>query len=243
MMQLSRYLALCGVASRRKANLIILQGRVVVNGKVVEELGWVVEPERDAVLLDSRRLALPRAYRYILLHKPSGVITTVVDRRGRKTVLDLVDVDERVYPVGRLDYDTEGVLLLTNDGELAYRLAHPRYGVTKVYEAWVEGRVSEKDVRRLEEGVVLKGSVVVKGEASILDREAGRTLVELRVHEGRKRQIKRMLKAVGHPVVCLKRTLFAELTVDGLERGAWRDLTESEVESLYALTALERKVV
>jgi len=238
-MQLNKYLAFCGVASRRKANLTIAQGRVLVNNEVVQEFGRVVDPERDAIFLDGQRLKPPQHYRYILMNKPGGVITAAADYRGRKTVLDLVSVDERVFPVGRLDYDTVGVLLLTNDGELAYRLTHPKYEVEKVYEAWVEGRVKKSALQKLAEGIVLNGGVSVKGKAEILTQKDGQTLVEIRIHEGKKRQIKRMLKAVGHPVVCLKRTRFAGLTVNGLEEGEWRELTKGEVEKLYRNVGLD----
>jgi pseudouridine synthase len=239
-MQLNRYIALCGVTSRRKANALIHQGRVSVNDETVEMLGRVVDSEKDIVCLDSQRLRPPKRYRYLLMNKPNGAITSVLDGRGRKTVLDFVDVDDRLFPVGRLDYDTEGVLLLTNDGKLAYRLTHPKYEMEKVYEAWVDGRVGQSDLQKLAEGVVLNGSVRVCGEARILGRRGGQTLVEIRVHEGKKRQIKRMMKAVDHPVVALRRTCFAGLTVDGLDRGTYRDLTEEEVKALYRQVGLSQ---
>ena len=235
---MNKYIALCGVTSRRKANAIIHQGRVSVNDEVVETLGRVVDSEKDIVCLDSQRLQPPQRYRYVLMNKPDGAITSVLDGRGRKTVLDFVDGDDRIFPVGRLDYDTEGVLLLTNDGELAYRLTHPKYEMEKVYEAWVEGRVHQNDLQKLTDGIVLNGGVRVRGEARILGRRGGQTLVEIRVHEGKKRQIKRMMKAVDHPVVALRRTHFAGLTVDGLDTGEYRDLTAGEVEALYRQVGL-----
>lgn len=241
MIQLNKYIALCGVTSRRKANIPIVQGRVRVNDEVVQELGHAVDPEKDYIFLDGQRLKLPRRYRYILMNKPRGVITAAVDGRGRKTVMDLIRSDERVFPVGRLDYDTEGVLLITNDGELAYRLTHPKFEMEKVYEAWVEGQVKEITLRKLARGVVLNGGVSVRGEASILDQKGEKTLVEISVHEGKKRQIKRMMKFVEHPVIYLRRTRFAGLTVNGLNAGEWRELTREEVERLYRETGLVRK--
>jgi len=155
--------------------------------------------------------------------------------------MELINVDERIFPVGRLDYDTEGVLLLTNDGDLANRLAHPRYEVEKVYEAWVEGKMKSSALEKLDKGVEIDEGVVVQGEASVLKKEDGKTLVEIRIHEGKKRQIKRMMKAVGYPVLYLKRVCFAGLRVDEITKGAWRHLTESEVDFLYQLVKLERK--
>jgi len=240
-MQLNKYLASCGIASRRKANTAILEGRVVVNGERILALGCVVNPKRDVITLDGRRLDLPRTFRYVLLHKPAGVITSAVDGRGRKTVLDVIDAEERLFPVGRLDLDTEGVLLLTNDGDLAYRLAHPRFEVDKVYEAWVSDPVDERIVRRLARGVIIQPGVTVSGEARILTTKPEKTLLEIRLHEGKKRQIKRMMKAVGHPVLQLKRIIFAGLRVDPLKPGEWRDLTTEEVDALYRLVGLERE--
>lgn len=240
-MQLNRYLASCGIASRRKANVAILEGRVAVNGKTVDTLGRVVDPGTDRITLDGRGIELPAAHRYVLLHKPAGVITSAVDGRRRPTVLDVVGAKERLFPVGRLDLDTVGVLLLTDDGDLAYRLAHPRFEVEKVYEAWVSGTVGRGAMESLALGIVIQEGVTVSGDSRILAVEAERTLVEIRLHEGKKRQVKRMMKAVGHPVLHLKRTVFAGLTVDGLRPGDWRDLTEGEVEGLYRMTGLTRE--
>ncbi len=213
-----------------------------INGEVVQELGRIVDPEKDTVFLDGRRLKPPRQYKYILMNKPGNVLTAVIDRRGRKTVLDLIETDERVFPVGRLDYDTVGVLLFTNDGELAYRLTHPRYEVEKVYEAWVEGRVTKSALQKLAEGIVLNGGVKVNGEAEILTQKDGQTLVEIRIHEGKKRQVKRMMKAIGHPVSYLKRTHFASLTTDDLKEGEWRELNKGEVKTLYRETELKNEI-
>ena len=241
-MQLNRYLALCGVTSRRKANFIIADGRVMVNHEVVTELGYVVDPKEDTILLDNKHLKTPVCYHYVLMNKPGGVITALVDGRRRKTVTDLVDIDDRIFPVGRLDFDTEGVLLLTNDGDIAYRLTHPKFQIGKVYEVWVEGRIDNKIIRKLSEGVAIDKGVTVSGEAAILKQENEKSLIEIRIHEGKKRQIKRMLNAVGHPVIHLQRTSFAGLTTDGLQRGEWRYLTEKEVEHLYKITGLQKAV-
>jgi 23S rRNA pseudouridine2605 synthase len=239
-MQLNKYLALCGFSSRRKAVLPIQEGRVRVNDRVVTELGTEIDPQSDTIFLDGRQLVPPQSFRYILLNKPMGAITSATDRRGRRTVLDCVDVEERIFPVGRLDYDTEGVLLLTNDGDLAYRLTHPKYGVEKVYEARVEGCVRQSAVDSLKKGVSIGENVVVKGEAEILEEKEDETRIRIRVHEGKKRQIKRMMKSVGHPVMHLTRVRFAGMTVGKLSGGEWRDLTDREVARLYKLTGLKK---
>lgn len=239
-MQLNKYLASCGVTSRRKANHAILEGRVELNGERVKRLGVTVDPWRDVVRLDGKILELSRRRRYVLLHKPAGVITSAVDGRGRKTVIDLVGADERLFPVGRLDLDTEGVLLLTDDGDLAYRLTHPKFEMEKVYEAVVEGCVDDDSVKRLARGVSIGPDVRVKADVRLMKVESDQSRIEIRIHEGKKRQIKRMMKAVGHPVMYLKRRVFAGLTVDDLEKGAWRDLDDDEVNRLYEMTGLER---
>ena len=236
---MNKYLARCGVASRRKANVTIAQGRIIVNNCRIKDIGLEVDPQKDRIYLDGHPLAFPEHFSYILMNKSKGVITAVEDDRGRKTVLDFISVKDRIFPVGRLDYDTEGVLLLTNDGELAYRLTHPNYNVEKVYRTWVEGHVSNDKIRNLTRGVEIDPGMIVKGESEILKKRLNQTLVEIRVHEGKKRQIKRMMKSIGHPVLYLERSRFAGLTVDDLQRGQWRELTEIEVNSLYRQTGLK----
>jgi 23S rRNA pseudouridine2605 synthase len=228
-MRLNAYLARTGVASRRGADELIKTGRVRVNG-VYAGLNTFVQ-EGDVVDLDGR-LLVPQALAYVLLHKPAGVVTTASDPHGRPTVVELVEHESRVVPVGRLDADTTGVLLLTNDGELAHRLAHPRYEVEKVYEAEVEGRPSDEALVALEGGVELDDGPTAPAHA----RRLGPSRIELSIHEGRKHQVKRMLEAVGHPVTRLHRSGYAGLTVAGVEPGRWRELTEEEVASLRELT-------
>ena len=224
-MRLNAYLARAGVASRRGADELIKAGRVRVNGEP-GALNTFVETG-DRVELDGRELT-PQRLAYVLLHKPAGVVTTARDPHGRPTVVDLVSHEARVVPVGRLDADTTGVLLLTNDGPLAHRLAHPRYEVDKVYEAEVEGEPSEEALRRLREGVELDDGRTAPARV----RRLGPSRVELAIHEGRKHQVKRMLEAVGHPVRRLHRSRYAGLTVEGLGPGESRELTGPEVEAL-----------
>jgi 23S rRNA pseudouridine2605 synthase len=228
-MRLNAWLARAGVASRRGADELIKAGRVTVNGEPGELNTFVAA--RDVVRLDGRELAAQRLA-YVLLHKPPGVVTTASDPQGRPTVVGLVDLPERVVPVGRLDADTTGALLLTNDGDLAHRLAHPRYGVEKTYEADVEGEPSDEVLRRLAEGVELDDGPTAPARA----RRLGPSRIELTIHEGKKHQVKRMCGAVGHPVRRLHRSRYAGLTLEGLCPGRWRELAPAEVEALRSGT-------
>ena len=218
-----------------------MEGRITLNDNPVDHLGCQVNPDQDKVALDGNLISIPKRYRYVLLNKPAGTITSAIDGRGRITVMDVIEAKERLFPVGRLDYDTTGVLLLTNDGDLAHRLAHPRFEVEKIYRAWAEGEIEQQTIERLKAGVEIEAGMVVSGESRILQKKNGKTLVEIQVHEGKKRQIKRMLKSVGHPVIQLTRLNFAGLTVDDLKEGEQRDLTESEVQELYHKVGLNKK--
>ncbi|HZR93911.1 MAG TPA: pseudouridine synthase [Gaiellaceae bacterium] len=229
-MRLNAYLARAGVASRRRADDLIKAGRVVVNGRP-GELNTFVSPS-DRVEVDGQPVR-EQPLAYLLLHKPAGVLTTASDPRGRPTVVELVPPGRRVVPVGRLDADTTGALLLTNDGELAHRLAHPRYEVAKVYVADVEGEPDDEALRRLAEGVDLDDGRTAPARV----RRLGPARIELTLHEGRKHQVKRMCAVVGHPVTRLHRRGYAGLTLAGLPPGAWRELTEREVERLRAAVA------
>ena len=233
-MRLNAYLARAGVASRRAADELIKGGRVRVNGEPAQ-LNTFVE-RGDRVEVDGREVTAQRLA-YVLLHKPAGTVTTAHDPQGRLTVVELVDLPERVVPVGRLDADTTGVLVLTNDGPLAHRLAHPRYGVEKVYEAKVEGEPSEGALQRLREGIDLDDGRSAPARARLLNPST----VELALHEGRNRQVKRMLEAVGHPVRRLHRSRYAGLSLEGLEPGQWRELEPHEVERLRSSPLPERR--
>jgi len=228
--RLNAYLARAGVASRRGSEELIRAGRVRVNGEVAG-LATFVEAG-DRVELDGIELA-PEPLAHLLLHKPPGVVTTARDPQGRPTVVGLVGHALRVVPVGRLDVDTTGVLVLTNDGPLAHRLAHPRYEVDKVYEVEVEGEPDEDALRRLAEGVELDDGLTAPAQV----RRLGPSRLELTLHEGRNRQVRRMCETVGHPVRQLHRREYAGLTVDDLAPGEWRELTDAEVGALSAATA------
>jgi 23S rRNA pseudouridine2605 synthase len=224
-MRLNAYLARAGIASRRGADELIRAGRVRVNGEVAGLTTFV--EARDRVEVDGRSVE-PEPLTYVLLHKPAGVVTTARDPQGRPTVVGLVGHPRRVVPVGRLDVDTTGALVLTNDGPLAHRLMHPRYEVDKVYEAEVEGEPTEEALARLAEGVELEDGRTAPATV----RRLGPSCLELTIHEGRKHQVKRMLEAVGHPVRRLHRSMYAGLTLDGLEPGEWRELTLEEIARL-----------
>jgi pseudouridine synthase len=226
-MRLNAYLARAGVASRRAADELIKAGRVTVNGDPGQLNTFV--SRGDDVRVDGSPVA-PQRLAYVLLHKPAGTVTTARDPQGRPTVVELVDLPERVVPIGRLDADTTGALLLTNDGPLAHRLAHPRYGVEKVYEVEVEGEPDDEALRRLAEGVQLDDGPTAPATA----RRLAGSLLELTLHEGRKHQVKRMCAAVGHPVRRLHRSRYAGLDLDGLAQGSWRELTSDELDRLRA---------
>ena len=230
-MRLNAYLARAGVASRRAADELIKAGRVSVNGDLGELNTFVAAGDR--VEVDGRAVGKQRLA-HILLHKPGGTVTTSRDPQGRPTVVGLVPREPRVVPVGRLDADTTGALLHTNDGQLAHRLAHPRYEVDKVYEVEVEGDPSPDALLRLEQGIDLDDGETAPARA----RRLGRGRVELTLHEGRKHQVKRMLEAVGHPVTRLHRSRYAGLDLRGLARGEWRELTREEVAALRRLVGL-----
>jgi pseudouridine synthase len=228
-MRLNAWLARAGVASRRKSDELIKAGRVTVNGEV-GQLNTFVQAS-DEVSLDGLPLA-KQTLSYVLLHKPAGVVTTASDPQGRKTVIDLVGHPARIVPVGRLDIDTTGALLLTNDGDLAHQLAHPKYEVDKVYVAEVWGQPTDGTLRKLAEGVKLEDGKTAPAQVRRL--EGGR--LELTIHEGRNRQVKRMLEAVGHRVKTLHRSTYGPLTLEGLEPGRWRELEPFEVERLRSTT-------
>ncbi|MGS0746431.1 pseudouridine synthase [Syntrophomonas erecta subsp. sporosyntropha] len=231
-MRIAKFLAQAGLTSRRKAEQLVLEGKVTVNGEVVKDLGRRIYPALDLVLYRGKKVELAKPI-YILLYKPAGYVSTVSDPQGRPTVLSLIgDIPGRLYPVGRLDLDTEGVLLLSNDGNFTNLMIHPRHRIIKKYEAWVEGKMASQVIKDLEKGILLDDGWTAPARVRILKYKNNKTLIELKIHEGRKRQVKRMCAAVGHPVMSLKRTAFAFLTLKGLSVGEYRYLTPSEVNSL-----------
>jgi len=234
--RLQKYLATHGIASRRAAEQMIAEGRVKVNGYVVQEMGYKMTPGKDRVSVDDTPVEQKQEMRYILLHKPAGYICSVADEKGRRTVLDLLpEVSERIYPVGRLDYDTAGLLLLTNDGALTHHLLHPSHQVDKTYLAEVEGHPDKTAIQRLRNGVRLSDGRTAPAKVYVVRSKEESTLVEITIHEGRNRQVRRMMDAVGHPVLHLKRTRLAFLDVKDVPMGTWRELTLDEVKRLKKL--------
>lgn len=236
-MRLQRYLAACGLASRRHAEELIESGSVAVNG-VTAKLGDNVDPETDVVTCDGQVLRI-EAHVYLVLNKPKGTVTSATDPQGRKTVLECVqDVPVRVFPVGRLDFDVEGALLFTNDGELAHRLMHPRYKIDKVYLARVRGEVRRAALAQFAKGILLDDGMSAPAAAAVVNTRDDVTLLRLTLHEGKKREVKRMCEAVGHPIRELHRVSIAGINVKGLRPGQWRYLTPREIASLRKMTGL-----
>ncbi len=233
MSRLNKYLADCGVGSRRECDKLIADGCVKINGKIAS-LGANVE-ENDSVSVNGRRVTPKTKNYYIMLHKPKGCVTTVKDDLGRKTVMDFVDIKARLFPVGRLDYDTEGLLILTNDGDVANKLTHPKNNVEKVYVARLSGSLTEAERQTLERGVEIDGRKTMPARVKILAKDEHRTRVEVTITEGRNRQVKKMFESVGKEVEFLKRVAEGELRLGGLQRGKYRFLNEREIEYLKGL--------
>ena len=235
MERLQKVIASSGYCSRRKAEELIVEGKVKVNGKVITELGTKVD-YNDTVLVNGKPLNNKEEKTYYLLNKPRGVVTTVKDEKDRKTVMELIPNDKRVYPVGRLDYDTTGVLILTNDGELTNLLTHPKNQVEKTYIAKVEGLVMKQDLEKLCNGVIIDGKKTSRAKARIkkMDKKTNHTIVELVIYEGRNHQVKKMFEAIGYKVLKLKREKFSFLSVSNLKSGEYRLLSVKEVKKLYS---------
>lgn len=235
LIRLQKYLAEAQVASRRKSEEIILAGRVSVNDKIVTELGTKVESEVDIVKVDGKIVEICEKMLYILLNKPEGCVTTVKDQFDRKSVLDYVsNIKERIYPVGRLDYDTSGLLILTNDGELTYKLTHPKHNVDKTYVADVDREPSAEDMKRFESGIIIDGRKTAPAKIKII-KKGKLTSLEIKIHEGRNRQVRKMCAAINCNVVKLKRIALGNIELGALEKGKYRELNEKEISYLKTL--------
>jgi len=229
--RLNKFIASSGTASRRKIDELILQGRVTVNSKTVVELGSRIDPEKDIVKLDGESIRKKNNFIYILLYKPAGYITSTKDEKNRRTVMDLVGINQRIYPVGRLDYETEGLLLLTNDGELANCLMHPKFEINKTYFVKLNRPIDEKAFQRLQKGILLEGRRTNPARINIIPN-TGRTQIKVSIHEGRNRQVRKMIESVGLFVRKLRRTEYANLNDNGLKVGKWRFLNAKEISQL-----------
>lgn len=237
-MRINKYIASCGVASRRKAEELILNKKVKVNGRLIEELSFQVDEYKDTVEVDGVKISLDEETVYILLNKPEGYITTVKDQFDRESVLDLVtDIKERVYPIGRLDYETSGLLLLTNDGDLTYKLTHPKHEVDKTYVARVKGKLTPDEIKMFKSGLKIEDYVTAPAKLKVIryDEKTNVSLLEIKIHEGKNRQVRKMCKAINHPVLRLKRTAMGKIRIGECEIGKYRYLTEDEVKYLKSI--------
>ena len=234
MERLQKIIALSGYCSRRKAEELISKGKVKVNGNIITEMGYKTNFS-DYIEVEGHPIETVEDKVYYLLNKPRGIVTTASDEKGRKTVVDLIKTDKRIYPVGRLDYDTTGIILLTNDGELTNFLTHPKNNIEKVYVAKIKGLITKEEIRRLCNGVFINGKKTSRAKAKILkiDKKTNSSIVELIIHEGKNHQVKNMFKAIGYDVLKLKRESIAFLTLDGVPSGEYRELSIKEVKKLY----------
>ena len=231
-MRLNKFLSNSGVASRRKCEEIILDGKVAVNGKMVTELGTVINEKKDKVTVEGKPIKLPSSFVYIKLNKPKGYACTASDEKGRKTIYDLVDCQERLFSIGRLDFDTEGLIILTNDGDFANKVGHPKYNVEKEYRVTVEGEVKESEMAVMRNGVVVDGERMPSARVEWLSFEKGFTKLSVVIDEGQNRQVRRMFEAIGKSIKLLKRVRIGGVKLGGLKRGEFKDLTETELNLL-----------
>ena len=243
--RLQKYMARCGIASRRKCEEIILDGKIKVNGTVITEVGTKINPEKDIVEYNNKIIKVEEKKVYIMLNKPEGYITSVKDEKGRKTVLDIVNVEERIYPIGRLDYDSSGLLILTNDGSIYNNIIHPRVSIKKNYIVVCRGKFSENDIKRFKKGIDIGGYVTAEADIEIISEEKRfnkkkncdeiLSTVEISIHEGKNRQIRRMCSSLNHEVISLKRVSIGNIKLGYLKKGEWRPLTDRELNYIRGL--------
>lgn len=231
-MRLNKFLSSCGIASRRKCDEIILSGAVSINGKVIKELGVSINEKKDKVFYEGKELFLPSSFVYIKLNKPKGYACTAKDEKGRKTIYDLVKTDERLFSIGRLDYDTEGLIILTNDGDFANKVAHPKYAIDKEYHVTIEGNIKESELAVLRKGVVIDGERMPSAKVEFLSSDDKFTKLSVVINEGMNRQVRRMFEAIGKSIRLLKRVRIGKVKLGGVKRGDFRDLTDEELNSL-----------
>ena len=231
-MRINKFLSNSGLASRRKCDQLIEEGKVFVNGKQVTELGSQINEKKDKVTVEGKTISLPSSFVYIKLNKPKGYACTAQDEKGRKTIYDLIDSEERLFSIGRLDYDTEGLILLTNDGDFANKVAHPKFNIDKEYRVTVEGEIKESEMAVMRKGVVVDGQRMPSAIVNFISYENGNTKLSVIIDEGQNRQIRRMFEAIGKTIKLLKRVRIGQVRLGGLRRGDYKDLTEVELNSL-----------
>lgn len=233
--RLQKYMAGCGTASRRKCEEYITQGKVKVNGQIITELGYKVDSMTDTVIFEGRELKIEQNMRYIMLNKPEGIICSVKDEKGRKTVIDIINVEQRIYPIGRLDYDTSGLIILTNDGDVYNKIIHPSKKIDKKYIACINGFISNDEIVRFQNGIDIGGYITAASQIKVIKKLKQSCVVQIIIHEGKNRQIRKMCDAIGHPVLSLKRVSIGKINIGNLEIGKWRDLSKNELQYILNL--------
>ncbi|MBS4536241.1 rRNA pseudouridine synthase [Clostridium sp. D2Q-14] len=229
-MRLQKFMAKSGVASRRKSEKIILEGKVEVNGKIIKELGYKINVNKDIIKVNGKKIEMEKEKKYIIINKPVGYVTTVSDQFNRKTVMDLIpNINLRLYPVGRLDYDTSGLLLLTNDGDLAYKLTHPSHEINKTYIAKVKGIPSKDELNKFRNGLNIENYLTSKAEIEILNKNNNSSILKIVIHEGKNRQVRKMCDKINHPIIKLKRICIGDIKLGDLKEGEYRDLNSKEI--------------
>ncbi len=235
-MRINKYIAKSGLCSRRKAEELIINNEVSVNDVLIKELAFKVDEKKDIVKVKGKIISIKEELVYYLLNKPIGYISSAKDERGRKTVIDLLkEVKERIYPIGRLDYDTSGLLLLTNDGDLTYKITHPKHNINKVYEAYVEGIPTKDEIYSFEKGLNIEDYKTSKAKIDIIDIKGKNSVVRITIHEGKNRQVRKMCDKINHPVIKLKRVSIGNIKLNDLKEGKYRPLTNQEIKYLYSL--------
>jgi 23S rRNA pseudouridine2605 synthase len=227
--RLQKYMARCGIASRRKCEELITAGNVKVNNNNINELGFKIDPLKDKVYVNDKLIYPEEKKVYVALNKPVGYVSTVKDEKGRKTIIDLVKIDERIYPIGRLDYNTSGLILLTNDGEVYNKLIHPRSIVNKVYTATIEGYLSSEDINRFNTGIDIGDYITAPANVEVIKKFDNKSEIRITIHEGKNRQIRRMCEKLNHPVISLRRISVGDIMLGHLKLGEWRELSNKEV--------------
>ena len=235
MIRLNKFLSSCGVASRRHSDELIMQGKIMVNGKVVTTPGVSVNERKDKVVYDGKELSLPSSFVYIKLNKPKGYICSASDEKGRKTIYDLIDTEERLFSIGRLDYDTEGLIILTNDGDFANKVGHPSNSIEKEYQVTIEGKILESELAVMRKGAVVDGERMPSARVKILSADEKISKLSVIINEGQNRQVRRMFEAIGRVIILLKRVRIGEVRLGGLSRGEYRDLKTEELNALVGV--------
>ncbi len=232
MIRLNKFLASCGVASRRHSDELIMQGKIMVNGKVVNTPGISINEKKDKVIYDGKELSLPSSFVYIKLNKPKGYICSASDEKGRKTIYELIDTDERLFSIGRLDYDTEGLIILTNDGNFANKVAHPSYSLEKEYQVTIEGKILESELAVMRKGAIVDGERMPSAKVKLISCDEKSSKLSVIINEGQNRQVRRMFEAIGRVIILLKRVRIGGVRLGGLSRGEYRDLRIEELNAL-----------